>query len=164
MTIIDPATGGSVVGRSTRQTRRWLVSASVGTGALAVAGIGFAYWSLTGSGQGSATVADGAGQFEITAEVTGELHPGSTNPVTYTVNNPSDFDAHIGTISLAPDGFDTGDEACLAEWFELDPVLVYDEVAASDDLTFDGALQFLESGVNQDACKGATITFDLVSD
>jgi hypothetical protein len=159
MTVID-----ATVVTTRHRLRRRMVAGTVATGVLALAGAGFAYWSLTGSGSGSAEIADGAAQLEIDVTVDGELHPGAASTVTYSVTNPAGFDVPVGTISLAADSLGADASGCDADWFELTDAVLDRTVTAGGTTTATATLRFLDPGVNQDACKGATLSFDVVSD
>jgi hypothetical protein len=166
MTVIDPATGSPVAGRTVRHTRRWLVAGSVGTGILAVAGIGIAFWSITGSGSGQGSVSQGSDQVSIELLIEDGLYPGASAEVAFEVTNPAGYDASIGTISLAAeDGIVTSASGCSADWFDFAPVAADADIPAGETVTLaaTGSLEFTDSGTNQDDCKGATITLNVVS-
>jgi hypothetical protein len=166
MTVIDPATGAPIALRTVRQARRWLVAGSVGTGVLAVAGIGIAFWSITGSGSGQGSVSQGSDQVSIELVIEDGLYPGAAAEVAFDVTNPADYDATIGTISLeAENGIVTSAPGCSADWFSFAPVTADAEIPAGETVTLaaTGSLEFTDSGTNQDDCKGATITLNVVS-
>ena len=81
------------------------------TCALAVAGVAIAYFTSNGSGTGTATVGSSSA-VTLHATITGNLFPGSSSPVTFTVDNPSSGVQRVGTVSLASISVDAGHSGC----------------------------------------------------
>jgi hypothetical protein len=141
-----------------------------GTGALAVAGVAFAYFTTTGSGTGTAT-AGSSSAVTLHATVSSNLYPGSSSPVTFTVDNPSSGSQRVGTVSLASISVDAGHSTCSTVItggnpdFAMPDVTVNHVFAAGNGQTVTptGTLTMNETGVNQDACQGATLTLHLTS-
>src|SRR3954453_24131205 len=79
--------------------------------ALAITAGAIAYFTSTGSGTGSAKV--GSTQ-AVTRHATtsGELYPGASQTVTFTVDNPSPGAQRVGTITLASITADAGHSTC----------------------------------------------------
>jgi hypothetical protein len=61
---------------------------------------GWAYFTTTGSGSGSATVGTSS-VLALHGATVGTLYPGTTVPVTFTVDNPSTGHQLLGTMHLA---------------------------------------------------------------
>ena len=68
--------------------------------ALAAAGAAIAYFTSSGSGTGSASVGSSSA-VTLHATITGDLFPGSSSPVAFTVDNPSSGVQRVGTVTLA---------------------------------------------------------------
>ena len=128
------------------------------------AGIAFAYWTTTGAGEGSADVAAANGTLVLHASFEdGALHPGGSVPVTFTADNASETDLQVGTIHSV---VSTSDPDCLASDFSIADVVSNTVVPNGETgyaLDGEGTLVFANSALNQDACKGATITLTLTS-
>jgi hypothetical protein len=129
-----------------------------------------AYFTSTGSGTGTATV--GSGQaVTIKATVTGSLYPGSSSPVTFTIDNPSSAAQRVGTLTLASITPDAGHSTCSTVItggtpdFTMSPVAVNKVFAKGNGqaVTPTGTLAMNDTGVSQDACQGATLTLNLTS-
>jgi hypothetical protein len=83
----------------------------------AVAAIGgWAYFTANGSGSGSATVGTSS-TLTLHGSTTGLLYPGTTAPISFTVDNPSSGTQRLGTIYLA------GVKACTGAGSSWDPSL-----------------------------------------
>src|SRR6186997_2737307 len=80
-------------------------------GALAVAGGAFAYFTSSGSGTGTASVGS-ASAVTLHATVNSNLFPGSSSPVSLTVDNPSSGVQRVGTVTLASISVDSGHSSC----------------------------------------------------
>lgn len=141
-----------------------------GTCALAVAGIAIAFYTTTGSGTGAAT-AGSSSAVTLHATISSNLYPGSSSPVTFTVDNPSSGAQRVGTVSLASISADAGHSTCSTAItggnpdFAMSDVTVNHVFAAGNGQTVTptGTLTMNETGVNQDACQGATLTLHLTS-
>ena len=142
---------------------RTLSKAAAGIGAAALvvttAGVAYAYWTTTGSGSGSATTGDtvaaDAIQIVQSAALTG-FYPGSTaQDVKVTAKNPAAFSQKVGnvTVSVAAAG------GCAASnWAVVDAADAIGVLASgiTSGSTTVATIQLLETGLNQDACKGVT--------
>jgi hypothetical protein len=83
----------------------------------AVAAIGaYAYFTANGSGSGTATVGTSS-TVTLHGSTIGTLYPGTTVPVSFTVDNPSPGHQQLGTIYLA------GVKACTGAGSSWDPSL-----------------------------------------
>ena len=133
-------------------------------------GMAVAYWTSTGSGTGEATVGSAGDNISVSGTVAGTLSPGGpAATVSFTATNPENFSQKLTTIHL--DSIDADDAGCatvLGTDFSMADVTVGadGELGALDanvDLTDQGTLEMLDSGVNQDDCQGATLTLNFTT-
>lgn len=151
--------------RKLSRTKKIVVAGAAATALAVGGGIAFAYWTTTGSGEGTATAAGGNGTITLYAAFDSSyLAPGLSESVHFTADNPGTSDLQVGTVHSV---VSTSDAGCLPAWFSIDDVVedqVIEAGATGVDLDNDGTLVFHDSAtVNQDACKGATITLTLSS-
>jgi len=154
--------------------KRLLIVASVTS--LALAAIAFAFFSSTGSGTGSAGVADPTTGLTLHGSVTGSLGPGDSKDVALTADNSNSAAVKIhnvsGTVTVSEPQATNG---CLVSYFRFDdggvtpgtPITEDQTIAGSASgvtLTTPGKVSMPTSGTNQDVCKGATLTLSLSSD
>jgi hypothetical protein len=140
------------------------------TCALAVAGIAFAYFTSSGSGTGTATVGSSSA-VTLHATISSSLYPGSSSPVSLTVDNPSSGVQRVGTVSLASISVDSGHSTCSTTTtggnpdFTMAAVPVNQVISPGNgqSVAATGTLSMNETGVNQDACQGATLTLHLTN-
>lgn len=150
------------------QSRKRLVIAAASLCALAVAAAAYAYFTTTGSGTATATVGTSSA-VTLKGTVTGNLYPGSSSPVTLTVDNPSSGKQRVGTISLEKITADAGHASCSVVIgggnpdFTMADVVVNKTYAPGNGqaVTPSGTLAMNDTGVSQDACQGATLTLTL---
>jgi hypothetical protein len=138
--------------------RRKAIAVAV-SGVLLAAGAGaaYAYWSAAGTGAGTATESSASTPFTITNTVPTGLAPGGSVTVNGTItNNNATTSEFVNTVSAVLT-LDAGHSGCLAADFTLAPVLVNARVLKSAVKTFTASLSMTDTGVNQDACKGATV-------
>lgn len=136
------------------------------TAALLVGGgAAFAYWSTLSTGSGDGTNADSNGTLVLTANFSDGLTPGGTKTVSYTATNSGGTSSlRVGTIAHV---VSTDDPACLPADFTIPNVVSNTTVpagATNFPLAGTGTLTFKDTAVNQDACKGATVTLTLSAD
>lgn len=139
-------------------------------GALAVAGVALAYFTSSGSGTGTATVGSSSA-ITLHATVTSNLYPGTSSPVSFTIDNPSQGSERVGTITLASITPDAGHPTCSTTIGGGNPDFSMAAVAVNhtfgpgegQSVTPTGTLTMNETGVNQDACQGATLTLHLTN-
>jgi hypothetical protein len=139
---------------------------AVGTVVLiAVGGLAYAFWTGSGSGSGSGSVGNG-GSVVLTGTVTPGIAPGTSSAVTFTAANPGASAVQVSTVHLESVAVDAGHSGCLTSDFSMSNVAQNHQVPAgaiAEALPNDGTLQFEDTAVNQDACKGATLTLTLSS-
>ncbi len=133
---------------------------------LAVAGIAIAYWTTTGSGEGSGKVAASNGTLKLTGEITNELTPGGSSPVTFTADNTGSSSLQVGTIAAVV-SIDKAhaDAGCKASDFTIAETVENQVIAAhaTGVALKDGSISMADTAENQDACQGATISLALTS-
>jgi hypothetical protein len=140
------------------------------TCALGMAGVAFAYFTSTGSGTGTATVGSSSA-VTLHATISSNLYPGSSSPVVLTVDNPSPGSQRVGTVTLASITVDAGHSTCSTTItggnpdFAMPAVAVNQTFASGNgqSITAAGTLTMKETGANQDACQGATLTLHLTN-
>ncbi|HEU4666944.1 MAG TPA: hypothetical protein VFS79_04705 [Arthrobacter sp.] len=141
-------------------TKKNKVAAVAASAALLAAGGGaaYAYWSTTGSGSGSAAASSGTQDVTINVTVDPDVAPGDPKTITYTADNPNTSST---PVTLVDPVVTTDVAGCLPAWFEATvpagPTTVLGGATGTDLGT--GTLTLNDDpAVNQDACKGATIT------
>ncbi len=154
--------------------RTWVLVGVVAVVA-AMASVGaYAYWTASGTGSGSATVGTDAGVTIDNVLFSGALYPDGSVDVTFDVtNNSSNTAVKVGDIvadaSQGTNGIsDMSDAGCDEAWFTYSGTTLDTEIAAGDTLNVTvggGTLDMSnELSTNQDACKNATFTLNLVTD
>jgi hypothetical protein len=155
-----------------RLTKKRFAVGAVVVCALVVAAGAYAYFTAgTGSGTATGTVGS-ATTVTLHGNVTSNLYPGASSPVTFTVDNPSSGVQRIGTISLVSIAADASHSGCVttvgsetSKAFYMAPVTVNASFASGNGqaVTPTGTLQMRDTGVPQDNCQGATLTLTLAS-
>jgi hypothetical protein len=157
-----------------RKISKKMALAVAGTTAVAVVGggVAYAYWSSNGTGTGSAGTASGGAVLTITqTSAPADLAPGSTpGPVQGSVANTGTASGYVGTVTVSIAGVSKAAGAtgsCTADDYVLaNPTMtVHQEIAAGGSVGFSGAtLGFVDKpDVNQDGCKGATVSLAYAS-
>jgi hypothetical protein len=149
-------------------TNRRTLTALAGVCVLAIAAGAYAYFTTTGSGTATATVGTSSA-VTLKGTVTGNLYPGSSSPVTLTVDNPSTGKQRVGTISLEKITADAGHSTCSVVTtggnpdFTMADVVVNKTYGTGNNqaVTPSGSLAMNDTGISQDACQGATLTLTL---
>jgi hypothetical protein len=149
-------------------SRKRVLSALASLCVLAVAASAYAYFTTTGSGTATATVGSSSA-VTLKGTVTGNLYPGSSSPVSLTVDNPSSGKQRVGTISLEKITADAGHSGCSVVISGGNPDFTMADVVVNKTfpggngqaVTPGGTLAMNDTGVNQDACQGATLTLTL---
>jgi hypothetical protein len=140
------------------------------TCALAVAGIALAYFTSSGSGNGSAAVGSSS-SVTLHATISSSLYPGSSSSVSFTVDNPSSGVQRVGTVSLASISVDAAHSSCSTTISGGNPDFTMAAVPVNQvinpgngqSVAATGTLTMNETGTNQDACQGATLTLHLTN-
>jgi len=137
---------------------------------MVAASIGFAYFTNLGAGTGTATVGS-ASSVTLHGAVASSLYPGTSATVTFTIDNPSLGSELVNVIHLASITPDAGHSGCSTVITGGNPDFTMPDVTANQSfppgngqaVTATGTLTMHETGVNQDACQGATLTLNLTS-
>jgi hypothetical protein len=145
---------------------------------LLAAAMALAYWTTTGDGTASGDVETGdTAAIALTGALDDDLVPGRTVNLDINADNTDD-ETHYRVVSTTVDDFalvypagheDAGEPiaGCLESWFDVESTVTQDqtiEAGTAEDLDDDHDVEFLnDSDANQDACKGAAMTFDLSS-
>lgn len=151
-------------------TKKRILAAFATVGALAIAVGAYAYFTASGSGTATATVGTSSA-VTLKGTVTGNLYPGSSSPVALTVDNPSAGKQRVGTVSLEKITADAGHSSCSVVITGGNPDFTMADVVVNKTfgsgngqaITPGGTLAMNDTGVNQDACQGATLTLTLKS-
>ncbi len=138
--------------------------------ALTAAGAAIAYFTSSGSGTGAAAVGSSSA-VTLHATISSDLYPGSSSPVSLTVDNPSSGAQRVGTVTLASISVDAGHSACSTTISGGNPDFTMPAVNVNkvfspgngQSVTPSGTLTMNETGVNQDACQGAALTLHLTN-
>lgn len=141
-----------------------LAAAAAAVGLVAVGGgAAYAYWTTTGSGNGEAATSAGGGTVTLHATFGAGLAPGNSVNVAYTADNASTTGTVVGALTAT---VTTSVAGCLPSWFDVTAVTSNSPVAPTSTATSvgNGTLTFNNSTVNQDACKGATVTINVTSE
>jgi hypothetical protein len=127
----------------------------------------YAYWTTTGSGTGSASVASSNGTITLHASFAGNLTPGASEPVSFTADNPGSSSLYVGTVtSVVSIDAAHATAGCAASDFTVPAVAENQRIIAGASgaaLANDSSITFADTANNQDACKGATVTLTLSS-
>jgi hypothetical protein len=159
--------------RITRFRKRTWVLLGVVAVIAAMASVGaYAYWTSTGSGTGSATVGTDTPWEVTTAAATGgPLTPdGPAQSIDYTVTNNSTGTQRLANVAISVANANgsawDGPGTCSAADFEVngaaagtaydDTSLAGDFAAAADD-TAPITIQMIDTGANQNDCRGVTV-------
>jgi hypothetical protein len=135
---------------------------------VAVASGAYAYFTTSGSGTGTASVGSSSA-VTLHATVTGSLYPGTSSPVSFTVDNPSQGAQRVGTITLSSITVDAQHSECSTTISGAKPDFSMPAVAVNASfnngngqaVTPTGTLTMNDTGVSQDKCQGATLTLHL---
>jgi hypothetical protein len=148
--------------------RRVIVAAFVVLALAIASSVAYAYFTSTGSGSGSAAVGTAGNNLVVTGtpDATALTPGGPGSVISFTVQNPSNFNQKISSIHLAsitPDGVHGSCATVLGTDFSMGNVGVgaggnIAPNAAAQALTETGTLNMLDSGISQNACQGATLT------
>ena len=134
---------------------------------LAIAGAAFAYWTTTGSGEGSGSVASSNGSITLHGTIAKALTPGGSSAVAFTADNAGSSSLNVGTIHAVVSVDKTHEEAgCKASDFTIADTAENQVIAAKASgvaLAKEGSISMIDSSENQDACQGASLSLALTS-
>lgn len=147
-----------------RFTKKKLIAATTAMFVVCAAGGAIAYWTQSGTGSGTGTTGTTiAVTVNQTTVVTG-LAPGVTETtLAGNFDNPNSGPVKVGSVTTT--GLVVSDPhataGCLAAWYTLGGTAPVDaEIAAGNGVgAWTGlTVALTNNGVNQDSCKGATVT------
>ncbi len=122
-------------------------------------GIAVAFWTTSGTGQGSAAAGTTTNVTITQTAPISNLYPdGPGAPIEVDIYNPDDSDVTITSVTAAVT--DTGAVGCTAADFAISGN-VWDggTIAGGATVSASGAeLSMIDTGLDQDACKGALVT------
>ncbi|HEY2789375.1 MAG TPA: hypothetical protein VGI72_07955 [Gaiellales bacterium] len=142
------------------------VAALAAAACLAASGAAYGYWTTTGAGTGTATVASASGTVVLHGVAAAALVPGGTATVSFTADNSGPASLYVTRIHLEGVSADAAHAACTVADFGMPDVISNTRVPAGSSaqaLAGSGTLSMADTGVSQDACKGATLTLALTS-
>jgi hypothetical protein len=125
-----------------------------------VAAAAFAYWTNSGEGSGEAKANYASASFEVTSTVVEGLYPGDNPAVTVKVRD-KDANQDEFLTKLEAEVEKTSAAECKKEWFVVSPASQEPKVLITHGETKEYTVHLEmkeEAAVNQNACKGATIT------
>jgi len=128
--------------------------------ALVLAAGAYAYWTSSGEGTGTVKASAGGAAFEVSSTLVEGLYPGGSSAVTVKVK---DVDASQNEFltKLEAEVEKTSVAECKKEWFEVTPASQEPKVVIAHGETKEYTVNLKmkeEVAVNQNACKGASIT------
>jgi|ERR1700726_1207192 len=140
--------------------RKRRLAAAVLLAILAMGGAAIAYWTSSGEGTGTAKANYAGASFEVTSALVENLYPGGSVSVGVKVK---DTDANLSEYltKLEAEVKETSVAECKKEWFEVTPATQEPKtlIAHGETKEYTVTLKMKEeAAVNQNACKGASIT------
>lgn len=128
---------------------------------LALAGAGaYAYWTSSGEGTGTVKASSAGASFEVSSTLAENLYPGGSAAVTVKVKD-TDANQNEYLTKLEAEVKETSVAECKKEWFEVTPASQEPKVVVAHGETKEYTVTLKmkeEAAVNQNACKGASVT------
>jgi hypothetical protein len=128
--------------------------------ALVMAATAVAYWTSSGEGTGTVKASAGGAAFEVSSTLVEGLYPGGSSAVTVKVKD-ADASQNEFLTKLEAEVEKTSVAECKKEWFEVTPASQEPKVVLAHGETKEYTVNLKmkeEAAVNQNACKGATVT------
>jgi hypothetical protein len=128
--------------------------------ALVMAAGAYAYWTSSGEGTGEAKANYASASFEVKSAVVENLYPGA-NPVITVKVKDADASQNEYLTKLEAEVEKTSVAECKKEWFVVTPASQEPKVLILHGETKEYTVHLEmkeEAAVNQNACKGASIT------
>jgi hypothetical protein len=128
--------------------------------ALVMAATAVAYWTSSGEGTGEAKANYASATFEVSSAAVEGLYPGANPVVTVKVKDKDTNQAEFLT-KLEAEVEKTSVAECKKEWFVVSPASQEPKVVVAHGETKEYTVHLEmkeEAAVNQNACKGASIT------
>ena len=120
----------------------------------------FAYWTSSGEGSGEVKANYASASFEVSSAVVEGLYPGGNPAVTVKVKDKDANQAEYLT-KLEAEVEKTSVAECKKEWFVVSPASQEPKVLVAHGETKEYTVHLEmkeEAAVNQNACKGASVT------
>ena len=127
---------------------------------LMVSAAAFAYWTSSGEGSGTVKSNYASAPFEVTSGVVENLYPGGSVAVAVKVKN-IDLNQSEFLTKVEAEVKETSAVECKKEWFEVTPASQEPKalLAHGETKEYTVTLKMKEEvAVNQNACKGASVT------
>jgi hypothetical protein len=127
---------------------------------LATAAAAIAYWTSSGEGSGTAKANYASASFEVSSGLVENIYPGASATVTVKVKD-TDVSQSEFLTKLEAEVKETSVAECKKEWFEVTPASQEPKVVIAHGETkeYTVSLKMKEEAlVNQNACKGASVT------
>jgi hypothetical protein len=128
--------------------------------ALVMAATAVAYWTSSGEGTGTVKASSGGAAFEVSSTLVEGVYPGGSSAVTVKVKDTDASQSEFLT-KLEAEVEKTSVVECKKEWFEVTPASQEPKVVVAHGETKEYTVNLKmkeEAAVNQNACKGASIT------
>lgn len=128
--------------------------------ALAMVATAVAYWTSSGEGTGTAKASYASASFEVSSGLVENLYPGGSATVTVKVKD-TDANQNEYLTKLETEVKETSVAECKKEWFEVTPASQEPKVVVAHGETKEYTVSLKmkeEAAINQNACKGASIT------
>lgn len=120
----------------------------------------FAYWTSSGEGSGTVKSNYASAPFEVTSGVVENLYPGGSAAVAVKVKNV-DLNQSEFLTKVEAEVKETSVVECKKEWFEVTPASQEPKALLTHGETKEYTVTLKmkeEAAVNQNACKGASVT------
>ena len=128
--------------------------------ALAIVATAVAYWTSSGEGTGTVKSNYASASFEVSSGLVENLYPGGSAAVTVKVKD-TDAGQNEYLTKLEAEVKETSVTECKKEWFEVTPASQEPKVVVAHGETKEYTVSLKmkeEAAVNQNACKGASVT------
>jgi hypothetical protein len=128
--------------------------------ALVLAAGAYAYWTSSGEGTGTVKESAGGAAFEVSSTLVEGLYPGGSSTVTVKVKDVDASQSEFLT-KLEAEVEKTSVAECKKEWFEVTPASQEPKVVIAHGETKEYTVSLKmkeEAAVNQNGCKGASVT------
>jgi hypothetical protein len=153
--------------------RRIVIAGATAGAVLLTGGVAFAFWSSTGTTTGAAEVAPGATDLVVTqvGTPTGLFPGGSPVGIVAKVDNPSGTAIQLADVTVTVTDVLDGTGASIGAGCPTTDFAIADTSYAGELIAAGGTsgnetvatIRLLETGVDQDACKGADVVLSLVA-
>ncbi|HTU78287.1 MAG TPA: hypothetical protein VMF09_05950 [Solirubrobacteraceae bacterium] len=126
----------------------------------AVSAVAIAFWTGAGEGTGTVKVNHTSPSLEVSGSQAENLYPGGSAAITVKVKNTdAGANGYLGRLEAEVTG--TSAAECKSQWFEVTPASQEPATVLAPGETKEYSVSLKmkeEASVNQNACKGATVT------